>query len=112
MNENLEILENGRSHIRAAIYLHAKPKANGNSSIRRQLEQCRKFAKRNGWVVTDLFLEKERNQIVYLLRSRAAFRCFDTILSFVRLSDQSLSKHPRKPSINAICDARLWSDIS
>jgi hypothetical protein len=110
MNKKLKILNNGRSLIRAAIFVRAiAPDIDQNASIRMQLEHCGKFIQRNGWIVTDLYLEKEGDAILRLMRARAQSGCFDTIVAAANPSAESPARHARSLRITAICDARLWS---
>ena len=108
MNEKMKILSNGRLFIRAAILVRViASDLDQKASIRMQLEQCNKFIQRNRWVVGDIYLEREGNGIVRLMRARAS-KSFDVVVSATSLSSESPAQHARNLSITAVCDARLW----
>jgi hypothetical protein len=112
MNERLKILNNGRLFTRAAIYIPVIASDQyQKANVRIQLEQCNKFIQRNNWILTDIYLEKEGNGILRLMRERAS-RSFDVVVSATRFCNESPAGHSRNLSITAVCDARLWRNES
>jgi hypothetical protein len=112
LGENLKILDNGRSIIRAAILVSIEASnPDKEPSIRTQLEHCKRFIQKKGWVATDLYLEKEDNGILRLMHSRAS-RTFDVVVSTTNtcFNGKTPLGHARKLVVTAVCDARLWSE--
>lgn len=95
---------------RAAIYINAFSARNQKSIISRQIQACIRFIQDQGWIYSDLYVERKPNDLIAsLARIRAGAGHFDLIVSFVELVLNVPITGQEISGMIVVCDAKDYA---
>jgi hypothetical protein len=95
---------------RAAIIVYTGFKELKEISLSVQVEACNTFIERQGWIVSDLYFEKNNKESIdFLARARAWSGQFDYVVSYVNFAHVSMGDDQDIGGIIACLDAESYA---
>ena len=102
--------DQGKLQRKAAIIIYAGFKELKELSIAIQVEACNSFIMRQGWMISDLYFERnDKACINCLARARAWSNQFDYVVSYVNFAHASMGDNQDIGGIIACLDAESYA---